>query len=63
MNAIPFSGMLCYPAEIVKEGDFKIKGTLSRATNMPPLVRYEYFGSILERDQRYNVLMNLINPR
>lgn len=60
MKPIPFSGMLCLPQEIQKDGDFKIKGTLSRAKDAPPLVRYEHFASTLERDKRYNMIVNLL---
>jgi hypothetical protein len=60
MKLIPFSGMMCHPLEIVKDGDFRIKGTISRAINEPALVRYEYFACIQERDQKYNLLVNLL---
>ncbi len=63
MKLIPFSGMMCYPHEIEKEGDFKIKVTLSkinRHQDMPPIVRYEYFPSIIERNKRYDMLVNLL---
>jgi hypothetical protein len=59
MKPIPFSGMMCLPHDIQKDGDFKIKGTLSRP-NTPLLVRYEHFASIQERDKRYNMIVNLL---
>ena len=60
MKPIPFSGMMCLPHEIVKEGDFKIKGTLSRGKNHPSIVRYEHFASPSERDARYNMITKLL---
>jgi len=60
MKPIAFSGMMCHPTDIQKEGDFKIKGTVSRAKDQPVLVRYEYFPCKEQRDKRYDVLLNLI---
>ena len=60
MRPIPFSGMMCHPFDIQKDGDFKIKGTVSRAKDQPELVRYEHFPCKAERDKRYDVIMNLL---
>ena len=61
MRPIPFSGMMCAPENIEKEGDFKIKGIINVATNNhPQIVRYEYFASLEERNKRYNMIMNLL---
>jgi len=60
MIQIPFSGMMCLPQDVQKDGDFKIKGTLSRSKDQPPIVRYEYFGSTLERDKRFDMLTKLL---
>lgn len=63
MKLIPFSGMMCYPHELEKDGDFRIKGKLSktnRSPEIPPIERYEYFPSVMERDKRYNMLVNLL---
>jgi hypothetical protein len=62
MKPIAFSGMMCNPIDIQKEGDFKIKGTINVAkNNHPQIVRYEHFPSSEERDKRYNLIMNLLN--
>ena len=61
MKPIPFSGMMCRPADIQKEGNFKIKGIINCANNNhPAIVRYEHFPSSDERDKRYNMIMNLL---
>lgn len=63
MKQIPFSGMMCHPTEITKDGDFKIKALLSpinRHPEIPPIVRYEHFPCIAERDKRYDMLLNLL---
>jgi len=55
--------MMCYPKEIVKDGDFRIKATISpenRHQGIPPIIRYEYFPCADERDKRYNLLVNLL---
>ncbi len=59
MRQIAFSGMWCSPTEIQKDGDFKIRGTMStsRMTDHPPIIRYEHFASPAERDVRYNHIM------
>lgn len=65
MKSIAFSGMMCNPKDIEKEGDFKIKGIINLGThNHPPIVRYEHFPCAEERDKRYNMIMNLLkeNP-
>lgn len=61
MKQIPFSGMLCHPTDIEKDGDFRIKGTVSAHNNSHmPIVRYEYFPCSEERDKRYKMIMNLL---
>lgn len=60
MKLIPFSGMLCHPLDIEKDGDFKIKGTITRAIDQPAIVRYEYFASKEERDNKYELIVNLL---
>jgi hypothetical protein len=59
MRQIAFSGMWCSPQNIVKDGDFRIRGTMSPPLmkNHPPIHRYENFPSVAERDKRYNALM------
>ena len=61
MKPIPFSGILCAPDDIQKEGDFKIKGVINTPNNAhPQILRYEHFPSTEERDKRYNMIMNLL---
>ena len=60
MKLIKFSGMLCRPIDIIKDGDFRIKGIMNRAKDLPECIRYEYFASKDERDKRYNMLVNLL---
>lgn len=61
MKPIPFSGMMCNPRDISKEGDFKIKGVINVGEyNHPQIVRYEHFPCVEERDKRYNMLLNLL---
>jgi hypothetical protein len=64
MKPIPFSGMMCYPTDIQKEGDFKIRGTINVPNNThPQIVRYEHFASPIERDTRYNMLTKLLKEK
>lgn len=61
MKPIAFSGMMCHPKDIQKEGDFKIKGVINDAKhNHPQIVRYESFASTQERDARYEMIMKLL---
>lgn len=61
MKPIAFSGMMCNPQDIEKDGQFRIKGVINHAKhNHPPIVRYENFASSAERDTRYNMIMNLL---
>jgi hypothetical protein len=61
MKPIPFSGMMCNPQNITKEGHFKIKGVIRPSDNThPEIVRYEHFPSSEERDKRYNMIVNLL---
>jgi hypothetical protein len=61
MRPIPFSGMMCNPKDIQKEGDFKIKGIVNiERPDTPPIIRYEHFPSTAERDIRYNLLTKLL---
>jgi hypothetical protein len=57
MKFIGFGGIWCSPEQITKDGDFKIKGVLSKHPNHPEVARYEHFASTRERDIRYNQLM------
>lgn len=63
MRQIAFSGMWCAPDNVIKEGDFKIRGTVSPSNmvNHPPVHRYESFASTLERDIRYTTLMRQLD--
>ena len=61
MRPIAFSGMMCAPHDIQKEGDFKIKGIINdEKHNHPQIVRYEHFPSKFERDKRFDLIMNLL---
>lgn len=61
MRPIAFSGMMCAPKDIVKDGDFRIKGIIHHGNHLhPPIERLEYFASSYERDKRYNMIMNLL---
>lgn len=60
MKLIPFSGMMCHPLEITKDGDFKIKGMISRAIDQPALIRYEHFACKEERDRKYELIVKLL---
>lgn len=59
MKPIAFSGMMCNPIDIQKEGDYRIKGIINRAKDMPELVRFEYFANKYERDKRFDHIMKL----
>ena len=62
MRQIAFSGMWCDPKDIVKDGQFKIRGTIStQMKDHPPIHRYEHFGSTMERDARFGVLMKQLD--
>lgn len=68
MKPIAFSGMLCYPNNLQKDGKFRIKGVISNYAdnsekNHPDIVRYENFASTEERDKRYNLIVNLLKVR
>lgn len=54
MNRIPFSGMMCSPENIQKEGDFKIVGKVGA------IMRAEYFPSKDERDRRFELVTKLL---
>lgn len=60
MKMIKFSGMLCSPFQIMKDGDFKIKGIMHNAKDHPPVMRYEHFACKEERDKKYDILVNLL---
>jgi len=61
MKPIPFSGMLCSPMNIEKDGEFRIKGTMNVPNNgHPSIVRYENFACKEERDQRFVVITRLL---
>lgn len=61
MKPIPFSGMMCRPVDISKEGDFKIKGVINTANNShPQIVRYEHFPCAEERDKRFEMVTKLL---
>lgn len=61
MKPIPFSGMLCSPMDIQKDGEFRIRGTINVLNNTHPAIhRFENFPSPEERDKRYNMIMNLL---
>lgn len=61
MKTIPFSGMLCNPMDVQKDGDFRIKGVINVPNDThPPIIRYENFPSTEERDKRYNAILNLL---
>lgn len=61
MKPLPFSGMLCSPVDIQKDGEFKIKGIIRVADNShPEIVRFEHFPCAEERDKRFNMIMNLL---
>ena len=60
MKLIKFSGMLCRPVNLTKDGDFKIKGVMNHAKDQPELVRYEHFACKEERDKKYDLLVNLL---
>lgn len=59
MRQIAFSGMWCSPHGVEKDGDFRIRGTMSPpgAIGVPAMYRYEYFASRDERDVRYRQVM------
>ena len=60
MRPVPFSGMMCQPSDIEKDGDFKIKGRISTGSDCPPIDRCEFFACKEERDLRYNLIMNML---
>lgn len=61
MKPIPFSGMLCNPMDVQKDGEFRIKGIINVPNNThPPVIRYENFACSAERDVRYNMIMKLL---
>jgi hypothetical protein len=61
MKPIPFSGMMCNPKDIQKEGEFKIKGVINLVThNHPQIIRYEHFPSSEERDKRFEMITKLL---
>jgi hypothetical protein len=61
MKPIPFSGMLCSPMNIEKDGEFRIKGTVNVPNNThPPVIRYENFACSAERDKRFDAITKLL---
>lgn len=48
------------PADVLKDGDYRIKAILSNKKDCPEIIRYEYFASQLERDKRYNHIMEMM---
>jgi hypothetical protein len=60
MKPIAFSGMMCSPINITKDGEFRIKGVINHAKDHPEIVRYENFASTEERDKRFNMIVNLL---
>lgn len=61
MKPIAFSGMMCRPQDVTKEGEFKIKGVITPANNLhPEIVRYEHFPSSEERNKRYEMITKLL---
>lgn len=60
MRPIPFSGMMCAPENIEKEGDFKIRGRISTGKECPSIDRFEFFACKEERDLRFNLIMNML---
>lgn len=52
--------MMCRPVDIQKEGDFKIKGIMNKAKDIPELVRYEYFTCKEERDKKFDLITRLL---
>ena len=61
MKPIAFSGMMCRPVDITKEGEFRIKAAFNVPDlSHPEIVRYEHFPSRGERDDRYNAIMKLL---
>jgi hypothetical protein len=61
MKPIAFSGMMCNPKDIEKEGEFKIKGVINPArADHPQIVRYEHFPSSAERDKRFEMITKLL---
>lgn len=65
MKQIVFSGVLCLPEDVEKDGNFKIRGRLSspKLVNHPPVYRYEQFATTRERDMRYTQIMRQLDPR
>lgn len=61
MKPIAFSGMMCNPHDIQKDGDFRIKGVINPPNNLhPQIVRYENFASSAERDVRFEMITKLL---
>ncbi len=58
MKLVAFSGMLCRPLNIQKDGEFKIRGVMNHAKDLPELVRYEHFACKEERDKKFDLLVN-----
>ena len=60
MKPIPFSGMMCNPLDIQKDGQFRIKGVMRVADNShPEIARYEYFPATYQRDERFEAIKRL----